>query len=276
MNLRGRLFRASRPQVMAILNVTDDSFYDASRAMSADDIARRAENLIASGADIIDVGACSTRPGAVPVDLDTETARIVSAVGAIRSVDPDIPVSVDTFRAPVARRAVEAGADIINDISGGDLDPEMFDTVASLPGVPYILMHMRGTPATMQSLTQYDDVVADVIADLSAKLNRLSLLGVADVIIDPGLGFAKTLDQNYALLGSTGLIADTLGCPVLIGASRKSMLTRALGITAAEALNATTVVNTIALERGASILRVHDPLEARQAVNIVQLLFNND
>ena len=186
------------------------------------------------------------------------------------AVGYDIPVSVDTFRADVARRAVEWGADIINDISGGLLDEDMFETVADLH-VPYILMHMRGTPATMQTMTDYTDVVADVIGELSHKLSRLEELGVADVIIDPGFGFAKTLDQNYRLLSQLDAFA-ILGRPVLAGMSRKSMLTRLLGIDATEALVPTAIVGALALERGAAILRVHDPREAAQAIAIVEKL----
>ncbi|MCH5345707.1 MAG: dihydropteroate synthase [Muribaculaceae bacterium] len=271
LNLGGRLWEIGRPQVMAIVNVTDDSFHAESRVVDPEAIARRAIKLVADGADMLDVGACSTRPGAEVVAEETEKERVVMAVKAIRSVLPAIPVSVDTFRASVAASAIAVGADIVNDVSGGDLDDRMFEAVASLR-VPYILTHSRGTPATMQSLTDYDDVVADVITDLSRKIEQLRLMGVCDIIVDPGLGFAKTTAQCYRLLDATGVIADMLDCPVLIGASRKSMLTGPLAVTAAEALNATTVVNTIALERGAAFLRVHDPKEARETVTIVSQL----
>ena len=270
-NLGGRLLEINRPQVMAILNVTPDSFYAGSRVDTGDAIMQRALSLIADGADMIDIGAYSSRPGADEVSPDEETDRLCRGVEAVRAVAPDIPLSIDTFRASVARAGISAGADIVNDISGGDLDPDMFETVASL-GVPYVVMHMRGTPATMQSMTDYDDVVAEVMRSLSGKINRLSLLGVSDVIADPGLGFGKTVGPNYQLLEATNLLADTLACPILIGASRKSMLTRPLGLTADEALNATTVVNTIALRLGASFIRVHDPREARQAVDLTMLM----
>ena len=271
LNLRGRLAEYSRPVVMGVLNVTPDSFYSGSRAQTHADIANRARQLVADGADMLDIGAYSSRPGADDVSADEELRRLEAGPSAVReAVGYDIPVSVDTFRADVARRAVEWGADIINDISGGLLDGDMFETVADLH-VPYILMHMRGTPATMQTMTDYTDVVADVIGELSHKLSRLEELGVADVIIDPGFGFAKTLDQNYRLLSQLDAFA-ILGRPVLAGMSRKSMLTRLLGIDATEALVPTAIVGALALERGAAILRVHDPREAAQAIAIVEKL----
>lgn len=271
LNLRGRLAEYSRPVVMGVLNVTPDSFYSGSRAQTHADITRRARQLVADGADMLDIGAYSLRPGADDVSADEELRRLEAGLSAVReAVGYDIPISVDTFRADVARRAVEWGADIINDISGGLLDEGMFETVADLH-VPYILMHMRGTPATMQTMTDYTDVVADVIGELSHKLSRLEELGVADVIIDPGFGFAKTLDQNYRLLSHLDAFA-ILGRPVLVGMSRKSMLTRFLGIDATEALVPTAIVGALALERGAAILRVHDPREAAQAIAIVEKL----
>lgn len=273
LNIRGNLLRVERPMIMGIINVTPDSFWEGSRVADVDSIACRAAAMIADGADIIDLGACSTRPGAETCDAATEEARVAVGVEAVRSVSADIPLSVDTFRASVARSAVEHGADIVNDISGGDLDPEMMPTVASLH-VPYIMMHMRGTPATMQSMCDYPEgVVTEVVADLSRKIERFRLAGVADIIADPGLGFAKTVGQNYELLRSTAEIGELLGTPVLIGLSRKSMLTRPLGITAAEALEATTAANTLALVNGAAILRVHDVKAAVEAREIVSLTY---
>lgn len=273
LNIRGNLLRVERPMIMGIINVTPDSFWEGSRAADADSIAGRAAAMIADGADIIDLGACSTRPGAETCDAATEEARIAVGVEAVRSVSADIPLSVDTFRASVARSALEHGADIVNDISGGDLDPGMMPTVASLH-VPYIMMHMRGTPATMQNMCDYPEgVVTEVVADLSRKIERFRLAGVADIIADPGLGFAKTVGQNYELLRSTAEIGELLGTPVLIGLSRKSMLTRPLGITAAEALEATTAANTLALVNGAAILRVHDVKAAVEARKIVSLTY---
>ncbi len=211
LNIRGNLLRVERPMIMGIINVTPDSFWEGSRAADADSIAGRAATMIADGVDIIDLGACSTRPGAETCDAATEEARIAVGIEAVRSVSADIPLSVDTFRASVARSAVEHGADIVNDISGGDLDPEMMPTVASLH-VPYIMMHMRGTPATMQSMCDYPEgVVTEVVADLSRKIERFRLAGVADIIADPGLGFAKTVGQNYELLRATAEIEDLLG-----------------------------------------------------------------
>lgn len=275
LNIRGRQVEYDRPAVMGVLNVTPDSFYSESRAHDLADIAARATQLVAQGADIIDLGAYSSRPGADEVSTDEELRRLEPAIKEIRRVvGDDIPLSVDTFRAAVARKAIGWGADIINDISAGQLDPEspdaMFDTVAELR-VPYVLTHMRGTPATMQSLTAYTDVVADVIRELSYPLQRLEELGVADIIIDPGFGFAKTIDQNYRMLAHLDAFA-ILGRPVLAGMSRKSMLTRLLDIDAADAIVPTAIVGALAIERGAAILRVHDPLEARHAITIIEAL----
>lgn len=275
LNIKGRLMTYDRPAVMAIVNVTPDSFYVGSRCFEAEKIADATRRAIEEGADIIDIGAYSSRPGADDVDADEECRRLERGMEAVRSVAPDAVVSVDTFRADVARRSItDLGADIINDISGGDLDTTMFETVAELE-VPYVLMHMRGTPATMQSQTDYPDgVTADVIRELAPKVERLSLLGVNDVIIDPGFGisFSKTLEQNYRLLRDLEAFDMMFHRPILVGMSRKSMATRLLGITAAEALNATTVLNTLAIERGASILRVHDVRAAREAVDITTCL----
>lgn len=267
LNINGRLVEYDRPAVMGIINATPDSFYPGSRTADSRAVAERARMMLSQGADMLDLGAYSSRPGAADVSAADEGDRLHMALDAIRSVSADVPVSVDTFRADVAEKAVtEWGADIINDISGGTLDPDMFETVARLH-VPYILMHMRGTPADMQQHCCYADVTADVAADLSAKLHRLSVLGVNDVIIDPGFGFSKTLEQNYRMLRELDTFG-LLGRPVLVGVSRKSMITRLLGIGSEDALNGTTAVNTLALDRGASILRVHDVQAARQAVDI--------
>lgn len=273
LNLHGRLHEYSRPVVMGVLNITPDSFYSSSRARTRDDIMSAAERLVAEGADMLDLGAYSSRPGADEVPAEEELARLDLGIHAVReAIGGDIPISIDTFRAEVAEKAIEWGGDIINDIAGGTLDPEMFATVARLR-VPYILMHMRGTPATMQTMTDYGDVAADVISELSFKIAELQHLGVADIIVDPGFGFAKTLDQNYRLLAHLPDFA-ILGRPVLAGMSRKSMLTRLLGIDATEALTATAIAGALALERGAAILRVHDPREAAQSVAIIEKLFS--
>lgn len=262
-----RLLAFDRPQVMAIVNVTPDSFFEGSRTFDVDSLRRRARQIVDEGADMVDIGAYSSRPGAQDVSPEEETDRLCRGIETLRAEGCTLPMSVDTFRASVAEAAIQMGADIVNDISGGDLDPQMFPTIARLR-VPYILMHMRGTPADMQSLCQYDDVAADVTSELAAKLARLNELGVADVIVDLGFGFAKTLQQNYQLMRSLPELKRLLDRPVLVGISRKSMLTRLLGITADRALEATTALNAMALDRGADILRVHDVLAARQCVDV--------
>ena len=272
LNIKGSIRLIERPQIMGIVNATPDSFFPGSRTLSRESIIERTRAMIDQGADMIDIGAYSSRPGAADVSETEELRRLETALEAIRSVNTDIPVSVDTFRANVARTAISSlGADIVNDISGGSLDADMLETVASLK-CPYILMHMRGTPATMQTLTDYDDVTADVIKEISIMLSRLETLGVSDIIVDPGFGFAKTVEQNYELMRNLEIMENLLGLPLLVGISRKSMLTRPLGIKPDEALNATTVMNVIALSKGASILRVHDVKEARQALVLTGLV----
>lgn len=256
------------PRVMGILNVTPDSFYEGSRKQSEAEIAQRVEQIVAEGGDIIDVGAYSSRPGAADVDEAVETARLARAMDIIRREAPQAIVSIDTFRAGVARRMVEQyGAHIINDISGGEMDADMFATVARLQ-VPYILMHMQGTPQTMQAQPHYDDVVMEVMRSLAERASRLHAMGVADVILDPGFGFGKTLQHNYDLLSRLDCLHE-LEMPLLVGVSRKSMIYNLLGGTPAEALEGTTAVNTIALLKGAHILRVHDVKAATEAVRIV-------
>lgn len=269
LNISGKLIEYQSPAVMGIVNVTPDSFFGGSRTFDADAISIRVQKLIDDGADMIDIGAYSSRQGADDVSPAEELRRIELGMKQIRQIAPEIPVSIDTFRADVAREAVKnLSVNIINDISGGDLDKNMFNTVAELK-VPYILMHMRGTPATMQSLTDYGQigVTAAVIQDLAKKINHLALLGVNDIIVDPGFGFSKTLDQNYELLASLEAF-HCLECPILVGVSRKSMITKYLDISSDDALNGTTVINTLALERGAAILRVHDVKPAAEAVKL--------
>lgn len=274
LNIDGILLEFSRPQVMGILNVTPDSFYATSRAFSKSDIAIRVKKLLDDGTDMIDIGAYSSRPGANDTSVDEELSRLVVALEVVHDIAPDTIISIDTFRAEVAHETVNSyGANIINDISGGTLDEKMFQTIAQL-NVPYILMHMRGTPATMSTLTDYHNVTADVIKDLSSKVNTLSLLGVNDVIIDPGFGFGKTLEQNFELMRNISSF-QVFGCPILVGISRKSMIYRSLDITPEESLNGTTVLNTIALTSGASILRVHDPKETRQAIELMHYTYNS-
>lgn len=270
LNIKGRLVEINRPQVMGILNVTPDSFFTDSRSFDADAISHRVATMVAEGADMIDIGAYSSRPGAGEVSVIEEMQRLERGMAIVRKIAPSILVSVDTFRADVAQYAVESlGVDMVNDISAGLLDDNMVATVAQLK-VPYIAMHMRGTPATMSEMTQYDNVVADVMRELSQRINEFTLAGINDIIIDPGFGFAKTTEQNYELLQNLELFHE-LGYPLLVGVSRKSMIYRALGVTPDDALNGTTVVNTIALQAGASILRVHDVKQAVEAVKIMML-----
>jgi dihydropteroate synthase len=267
LNIRQQLKEYSRPVVMGILNVTPDSFFAGSRSFDAEEIERRVTTLLSEGADMIDIGAYSSRPGADDVTPDEEIERLARGMEVLRKHNTDIPVSVDTFRADVARKAItDLGCDIINDISGTNLDQNMAETVAELR-CPYILMHMRGTPATMQQLTEYNDLTTDVLAELGERVAKLSMMGVNDIIIDPGFGFSKTLDQNYELMRNLKTF-ELFHRPILVGISRKSMLTRLLNINTADALNATTALNVMALERGASIIRVHDVAAARQAVDI--------
>ncbi len=267
--IKDKLYDFKDPKVMGILNVTPDSFYAGSRVGS--EAASRASEMLAEGADILDIGGYSSRPGAEDISSEREYDRLAPALDAIRSEHPEAIISVDTFRADVARKTVENFAvDIINDISGGTLDPEMRDTVAAL-GTPYILMHMRGTPATMQQMCRYDDVVADVLSELAFKTDDFRQAGVHDIIVDPGFGFAKTIDQNYRVLAALNLFHET-GCPVLAGISRKSMLFKPLGIAPDDAGPATVAVHSMALMLGADIIRVHDVRQAVQSVKIFKML----
>lgn len=273
LNFRGKLYDMNNPMVMGILNITPDSFYDGGKYITEQKILSRAEQILDEGAEIIDLGAYSSRPGATHISEEEETKRVISAIDLIHKKIPEAILSVDTFRATIAQKAVDHGAAIINDISGGNMDTQMFETIARL-NVPYILMHMQGTPQTMQNAPQYKDVIEDVILELSKKINQLQQLGVNDIIIDPGLGFGKTLDQNYRIINSINRFR-ILGHPVLIGASRKSMIYKLLETSAEKALNGTTAVNTIALLNGASIIRVHDVKEAVETIKIVNQLKNN-
>jgi dihydropteroate synthase len=274
-NVGGRLLPLSPPRIMGILNVTPDSFYDGGQLPTLPDaVAQRVGTMLEEGATLLDVGGYSTRPGAQEVSPAEELDRILPVIEIIRKYFPEVVVSVDTFRAGVARAAVGAGAHLINDVSGGNLDPAMFATVADLK-VPYVLMHMRGTPQTMAGLTQYDRLVPDILKELWAKVLTLRQLGVADIIVDPGFGFAKTPAQNFSLLRDLSEFQQ-LGCPVLVGVSRKSFIWKALGGTAADALNGTTVLNTLALQQGAAILRVHDVRPAAEAVKLWHLTVTSD
>lgn len=275
LNVKGRIIRYERPAVMGIINLTPDSFYSESRVSRNDELRRRVAMMVSEGADMIDVGGYSSRPGAAEVSEQEELDRLCAGLATVREEAGDLPLSVDTFRAKVASEVVEHfGVDIINDISCLNADREMLPTIARL-GVAYVLMHMRGTPRTMQSLTDYTDPTdptADVVAELSSPLHRLQLAGVADVIIDPGFGFAKTLEQNYALMRHLDLLTRMLERPVLVGISRKSMITRLVGCTPQEALPGTTALHTFAALNGASLLRVHDVAAARQAVDVAMAI----
>lgn len=269
LTIKGEKRAIVKPWVMGILNVTPDSFYSGSR-MGVDEmrIGERVEEILKEGGDIIDIGAYSTRRNADDISPEEEYSRLKIGLNVIKNIDANAIVSVDTFRADVARRCVEEfGVDIVNDVSGGTLDDEMFATVANLK-VPYILMHMRGTPATMQQLTEYNDVTRDVIDDLHKKKCSLNDLGIDDVIIDPGFGFSKTVEQNFEMLNRLEDFKQ-LDAPLLVGVSRKSMIYRTLGCTPVESLNGTTVINTISLLKGAHILRVHDVKEAVEVCKLV-------
>lgn len=266
LNAGGRLIDLSIPKVMGIINLTPDSFFEDSRKPAVADAVQQAENMLANGATFLDLGAYSSRPGAVDISVQEETDRLLPVVEAIVSALPKAVLSIDTFRAQVAEAAIKAGAHIINDISGGQLDADMFATVARLQ-VPYILMHMRGNPQNMANLTEYDDLFGEVFDYFVNKYHELKQLGVNDVILDPGFGFAKKAEQSYALLNRLPEFAP-LELPVLAGVSRKRMIYGLLGNTATEALNGTTVLNTIALQKGASILRVHDVKEAMEVVKL--------
>jgi len=270
LNIGGKLLDLSTPQVMGIMNITPDSFYSESRVNQLDEAYKKAERMLSEGASILDLGGHSTRPGADAVSEEEERKRILPVVEMLRKNFPNAILSIDTFRASVARQAVEAGAHIINDIAGGNLDPQMFETVAAL-NVPYILMHSRGTPQTMKDLNQYEDLVTDVLRELQAKIYQLQQFGVKDIVADMGFGFAKNADQNYVLLNELKSF-QALNVPILAGVSRKSMIWRKLNITPDQSLNGTTVLNTVALLNGASILRVHDVREAVEAVKLVSLL----
>jgi len=275
LNIKGRLVTIDQPWVMGIVNVTPDSFYSGSRVTDAQALTDRVRQMVDEGADVIDVGACSTRPGSGQVDAHQEMERLQWALGIIRHEWPDIILSVDTYRAAVAQLCVtQWGVDIINDISGGTIDEDMFATVARLR-VPYVLMHMRGDPTTMATLTDYHDVTADVLEWMARRLDELRQLGVADVIVDPGFGFAKTLEQNYELLAGLNAF-HALDAPLLVGVSRKRMIYTPLGCTATQALNGTTVINTLALAQGAHILRVHDVQAAVQAVKLTSMTRRGD
>ncbi len=273
MNCNGKLISLDRPKVMGILNVTPDSFFDGGKYTNADAIAERTKKIVAEGADIIDIGAYSSRPNADDVPENEEIKRLELALQIVRDLYPDAIISVDTFRANVARFAVEKfNVDIINDIYAGTADDQMLQTIRDLQ-VPYVMMHIQGTPQTMQNNPTYDDIVADIIKYFSERINKANLLGINDIIIDPGFGFGKSIDQNYELMRRLDEFS-IIDYPLLVGISRKSMLYRYLGVSQADVLAGTTTLDTIALHKGAKIIRVHDVAEAVQSVKIFEKVFS--
>ena len=272
LQIDGRLIRLNKPRLMGIVNLTPDSFFEASRVeKSLEKIAAVVKSHVLNGASILDLGGYSSRPGAAEVSVQEEIDRVIPAVNWITSHYPEILISIDTFRARVAEESIRSGAHIINDISAGDLDSEMIQTVAKL-NVPYIAMHMRGNPQNMQKKTNYSDILVEILYYFAEKLEQFKKFGIKDVIIDPGFGFAKTLDQNYFLLRNLCQF-QSFSLPILVGISRKSMISKALDVEADQALNGTTALNMFALCHGANILRVHDVREANETLKLYNTLY---
>ena len=269
--MQGRILDLSTPIVMGILNITPDSFYDGGKHLTEKQIVDQAQKMLQDGATIIDVGGYSSRPGASEVSESEEINRICNAINLIIKEIPEAVISVDTFRSSVASAAIEKGAKIINDISGGELDKDMFDVVAESKA-PYIMMHMRGTPQTMSKLTTYQNIIFEMIDYFSVKIKKLIELGVCDIIIDPGFGFAKTREQNFEILHKLQSF-QVLGLPLLAGMSRKSMIQKTLNVDSENSLNGTSVVNTMALMNGANILRVHDVKEAVECIKLYKATY---
>jgi len=272
-NCKGRLLDLSTPVVMGILNVTPDSFYDGGKFTEESAILEKAGELVREGAGIIDIGGASSRPGSAFLTEEEELNRVLPAIRMVREQFPETIISVDTWRGSVAKEAVSAGAEIVNDISAGLLDEALLPTVAEL-GVPYILMHMKGTPADMQVAPVYENVVTEVLGFLQQRVRTIRDLGIRDIIIDPGFGFGKSVDDNYRLLGDLQAFHIT-GCPVLVGLSRKSMISKVLKTSNKDSLTGTIALNTIALMNGASILRVHDAGAARECIMLIEKLKDN-
>ncbi len=268
--IKGELINFSVPKIMGILNVTPDSFYDGGKYNSEKKILNQVEKMISSGADIIDVGGYSSRPGAKEVSTENELSRVIPIIQLISKGFPNIIISVDTFRSTVADQAVNSGAHMINDISGGNLDSNMFKTVSKLD-VPYILMHMRGSPKNMMNNTNYDDILKEIKNYFSERISKARLEGVNDIIIDPGFGFSKTKEQNYKLMNRLEFLKE-FKTPIIVGISRKSMIYKTLDTTPDKALNGSTILHTISLLKGANILRTHDVLEAVECVKIIRQL----
>lgn len=266
MNVGGNLLEFNRPLTMGILNITDDSFYSGSRLAGVQAIIQRAEKMIGEGADILDLGAYSSRPGAKEVDVETETKKLREAISAVRTQFPNAIISADTFRSEVARAAIDAGANIINDVGAAQMDMKMIETIAEL-GVPYILMHNRGTVDNIHVKDSYNDILNDVVLELSGKIQKLKDAGVKDIIIDPGFGFSKSVDQNFELLNRMEELA-IFDLPILAGISRKRMIYKTLNTNAESALNGTTALHMVCLEKGAKILRVHDVAAANEVITL--------
>ena len=269
---KGKLIELTTPKIMGILNLTPDSFYDGGLYNNTDRALAQTEKMLLEGATFIDVGGASSKPGAVEVSADEELARVLPVIDKIHIKFPDTLISIDTYRSDVAQQAVAAGAAMVNDISAGNLDAKMLKTVGAL-GVPFVAMHMQGKPQNMQDKPSYDNILTDIRSFFAAKIDAAHKAGIHDIIIDPGFGFGKTLEHNYALLKHLSSIQMD-GVPMLIGVSRKSMIYKLLQIEVAEAGNGTSVLNTVALQQGAQILRVHDVKEAHQAVQLIEKLKN--
>jgi dihydropteroate synthase len=268
LNCKGRLLIIDEPVVMGIINTTPDSFYANSRISDVNSVLQKAEQMLIDGATIIDIGGQSTRPGSERISADEELKRVIPVIETIHQKFPDAIISIDSFYSSVVKEAVAAGASIVNDVSAGTIDNELIHTVAGL-NVPYVLMHMKGSPQTMQDNPVYENVVLDVFDFLNKKIKELHQAGINDIIVDPGFGFGKTIAHNFDLLNGLDFFQQ-LSEPILIGLSRKGTVYKTLGITAEEALNGTTVLNTISLLKGASVLRVHDVKEAKQVIRLVQ------
>ena len=269
-NIGGNIMNFKKPKIMGILNVTPDSFYDGGVFNSEKKVLNQVHTMIDEGVDIIDIGGYSSKPGAENISLDTELKRVIPYIKIIKKNFEDIPVSIDTFRSKVAKEAVNHGAEIINDISSGDLDQTMFETVSELK-VPYIMMHMKGKPIDMQINPVYKNLVVDISENLSKKIFEARTKGINDIIIDPGFGFGKTVNDNYILLKNLSFFKE-LGCPILVGISRKSMIYKVLNTDPQNSLNGTTCLNTISLMNGANILRVHDVKQAKEVIDLVESL----
>ena len=272
-NIKGTLLDLTKPKIMGILNITPDSFFDGGKYNSEYKILNQVEKMLLEGADIIDIGGHSSRPGAKKLTIEKETERVIPIIKLIVGKFKNIIISIDTFRSEIARKAIEAGASIINDISGGDLDKKMYQVAGELK-VPYIIMHMKGVPSNMQNDTEYDNVIFDIIKNLSYKIDLAKKAGVLDIIIDPGFGFGKSIKDNFKILQNLSSFKQ-LNQPIMVGLSRKSMIYKLLESSANDALNGTTCLNSISLNNGANIIRVHDVKEAKEAVKLIEFMNEN-